>query len=533
LFSHAFETALQVCGSFESVIEVGPNPTLKRPASEVLEQVTSQPIPYIGTLSRGKNDIESFTDALGAIWTKAGTSALDFSRFQSAVYDDSEKTMILRNLPPYPWNHDRVLWSESRYTKLLRQQAGGFHDLLGTRTPDGTEEEWRWRNILAPKELPWLTDHGLQGQIVFAAMGYVALAMEAARQIAGQQPVQLLELTDLSIRKAVAIDEMAGTETLVTMTDIKQTEHHIQSLFSFFSAAGKDSSMLTLNATGQVRIQLGNPLSDMLPPRTPGTHKLAPVDMDDFYIGLEKIGYNYGPSFRGTTSLRRRLGFSSGAIIGPSNNPTGTPLLFHPGVLDAALQGLLAAFSSPGDGRLWSLHAPYTIRRVSLVPSLCGANMTKELYFDCAVTSTAFNNITGDVDVFQSDNTQLKSIAIEGISFVPFSAATIADDRYLFARNIWEIESPDGELALGARRASLEEAQKGYDAERVSFYYLRALNESVDRAERASLELQSHHEALLDYAEHICDVVRRGEHKYVKSEWMNDTYTDVCSIMEK
>ncbi|KAH8896313.1 putative polyketide synthase [Thozetella sp. PMI_491] len=531
LFSQALETAVKKCGAFDSVVEVGPHPALKGPASDVLKGACNVPaVSYISPLSRGKDDVDATAEALGELWTIHGANSVDFLRYQQCVYDNADKIAMLHDLPGYSWTHDRPLWSEGRYTKLLRQQPGVYHDLLGTRIPDGTEEAWRWRNVLIPKELPWLPDHALQGQTVFPAMGYVALALEAAMQIANstqrEKTVQLLELTDVCIAKAVAIDDTAGTEILVTMTEIKQTTDGIRACFSFFSAPTKDSPQLVLNATAGVQIFLGEQgVDEILPPRTPSARSLNPVDVENFYREVGKLGYDYGPSFRGLKALERSLGVSRGMVMAPSNDG----LLAHPGMLDSALQGLLLALGAPGDGTLWSLHVPSTMRRVSLVPSLCGVNMTSEVAFDCSISQIAGSKIAGDVDIFQADS-HLKSISIEGVTFVPFSEARASDDRNLFSHTLWSVEHPDGQLALGSHRATPQEIQTGYDVERVAFYYLRTLLENVGGVD---LNLPDHHEALLDYARYICDMVGRGEHQFVKQEYMGDTYDEIISIMDK
>lgn len=533
LFSQVLETAFRrTSHPFYAAIEVGPHPALRGPVLDMVKQVTDSSLEYTGCLSRGKNDVKSFSSALGTIWAAAGASAVDFSSFQAAVFEDPGVITALNDLPRYPWNHDRILWTESRATKLMRQQDDNWHDLLGTRESDGTEEEWRWRNVLMPKELPWLTDHALQGQTVFPATGYFCLALEAAMQVAGRRPVKLLELTDFKIRKAIAIDERDGTETLVSLTKINQSEHEITASFACFSTISRDALQLALNTTGDIRVTLGTPVLDALAPRAPLMNGMQPVDSDHFYEEVAKIGYNYGPTFRGIQTLERKLGYSRGSLAGPPNNETGTVLLFHPGMLDAALQGMLCGFSSPGDGRLWSLHAPSTIRRVTLVPSLCGMNMTREVFFDCAVTDVEFNRLTGDVEVYQSD-TGYKSISLEGTSFVPFTAATEAHDRNLFAQEVWKPDAPDGALALGSYRASPEDVQKGLDAERAAFYYLKVLHDTITPEVRASFQLPPHHEALLDYAELVYNMVQRDEHAYIKREWTDDTYEQVSAIMER
>lgn len=532
LFSQALETAILTSQPPHAVIEIGPHPALKGPASAVIKAVTAGELAYTGCLFHWENDIESFNNALGAIWSTTGSSTLNFDSYQATVYEDAKTITFLDDLPRYPWQHDRALWTESRATKLMRQQDDHWHDILGTREADGADEEWHWRNILTTKELPWLTDHGLQGQTVFPATGYICLAFEAAMQVAGQRPVKLLELADLNIHKAIVIDEREGAESLVSLTNIKQTEQEITASFACFSTISRDALQLALRATGDVRVTIGTPILDILAPRAPPVHGMKSVDPDNFYTEVAKIGYNYGPAFRGINSLERKSGQSRGKIVGPPNNETGTVLLFHPGMLDTGLQGVLCAFSSPGDGCLWSLHAPSTVRRVTVVPALCGMNMTREVSFDCTVTNVEFNKLSGDVEIFQSD-TGYKSISVEGFSSIPFAAATQAHDRHLFAHNVWNGEVPNGDLVLGSYRATPDEIQKGLDAERVAFYYLRRLYETVTPEERIALQLPSHHEALFDYVQYIYDIVQEGKQAYVRREWINDTYDEIRAIMKR
>ncbi|CAJ0544173.1 Ff.00g034840.m01.CDS01 [Fusarium sp. VM40] len=242
------------------------------------------------------------------------------------------------------------------------------------------------------------------------------------------------------------------------------------------------------------------------------------------------LGYMYSGPFRGLSRLSRKLGSSEGSIRRPAfgEDDSKTTLIFHPGMLDNALQGLFAAHSAPGDGRLWSMRAPTACRRVSLVPSLCGRNMTEEVDFDCTLTDSRNDFITGDVEVYTSAYAQ-RIIEIEGLSFSPFAAATEKDDRQLFQEQIWCVNEADGPLVLGDKFPTAEERSKAMDAERAAFFYLKKLHLSVPSDQRSQLPwyLQS----LLDNAERLYELVCNGKYSYAPQSWSQDTEEEAYTMM--
>lgn len=536
-----FKSALETCfehfpnHDINFVLEIGPHPALKGPAKEVIQTSIGYVPPYFGTLQRGVDDLEAFAMSIGSLWKTFGNQASNLRRFEQVCYGCDVPLRFLRDLPQYPWNHDRILWAESHRTKLFRTQEDGFHDLLGVRSLDGTNEEWRWQNILKPKEMPWLLGHALQGQTVFPGTGYIALAAEAAWQIVEGRPVQMIELLDLKILKAIAINDTTGTELVVSITDITASAVDSQEIitgnFSTFSAIGKEASAMVLNTRAHIRITIGDLATDLFPPRRLPATNMAPVDIDRFYSAFrDDLGYMYEGPFKGLTSLYRRLGYSSGTITNPSPEASETPLLFHPGMLDNALQGMFAAYSAPGDGRLWSMRAPTACRRVTLIPQLCGRCMTSEVAFDSTVTDSRDNFITGDVNVYLEHYSN-KIIEIEGISFSPFAAATWKDDRHLFQESVDFVDRADGTLVIGDRQPTKEERQKAIDAERAAFYYFNKLHCSVDISIRA--DLPWYRQALLDNVERLVNLVRQGEHPYGPSNWLDDTAEDIYAMMER
>ena len=163
LFSQAIEKAYTENGSYDIAIEIGPHPALKGPAIQVISESSKadEVPPYIGFLHRGKNDVEAFADGLGRLWALFGDSVVDFTSYDKAVFSGA-KARLLKDLPPYPWDHDRKFWHESRLSRAVRTRTEPVHQLLGHRCPDGTDQQISWRNYLQVKEVPWIQDHQLQ-----------------------------------------------------------------------------------------------------------------------------------------------------------------------------------------------------------------------------------------------------------------------------------------------------------------------------------------------------------------------------------
>lgn len=538
LFYRALERCLKHNDlAINFTIELGPHPALKGPTLDTVHQISGETIRYSGTLNRGKDDLEAFKGTLGVIWTNLGPKAIDLEPIEKLGYEDHIKLQTITELPPYPWQHDKQLWTEARSCKAERLQSAPFHDLLGKTVADGSAGEWQWKNIFKVKELGWLTGHALQGQTVFPATGYIAIAMEAAMQIAGTKPVRLIELCNLQIPKAISINDTTGTEvhtSAILKTSLATEPNVILADFSASSAViSKELSRIALNCSGQLRItieDMAEPSSDILPPRDVTPVNMSPVLLDQFYSSLrEDIGYMYDGDFRSITSLKRKHGFSTGVIQKPALDDGATELVFHPALGDCALQGMYATIGTPGDGMLWSILVPSGCRRVSLAPSLCGSNMTEEVAFDCKLITAEHGLMPGDVDIYTAGYKK-KIIQIEGLSFAPFAAATSKDDRCLYQRSSWYNEAPSGELVIGKRGPTAQEKQKALDAERAAFFYLKNLHLHVGAEERKTLPW--YRQAMLEYSELMYETVRKGQHEYA-NEWFTDTHEDIVEMMDR
>lgn len=450
LFSEAISIASHTGLSYSMSIEVGPHPALKKPSLQSMAASSTDQIPYFGILRRQKNNVETVSEIFGAIWSNLGEKAINLrSLFQLGV----NKPNILKDLPAYPWIHDRTYWHESQTSRAFRTRLWPAHELLGTMLPDGTMQELRWRNVLYLQELPWLQGHKLQGTTVLPAASYVVMALEASKFITDTLSVQTVEVKDLCIDRPITFDGQAsGVEIMFTLTNIStelKTSNSISACFKCFAVQNEDSATMTMTAHGSLRMNLDEPTPFALPPRAPEPAHLTKVDTNRLYSYFSEVGYGYAGDFRGLTDIRRKFGIAMGFVTNPRNrNQAHRPFLIHPATIDAAMQAVLVAYSWPGDGMLSCLYIPTRIARVSVNMQLIQTTLadTEKFPFDCELTSGPSNSICGDVDIFPQQSSKGPNhaiIQIEGIHTTPLSIPSEADDRILFQEVVWGSARPD------------------------------------------------------------------------------------------
>jgi len=533
LFAQAVEFAAAEKGPFDVAIEVGPHPALKGPALQVLQEFLGESIPYTGVLSRGKDDKKAFAEGLGYLWQALGENAIDYKAFDAFVASQTDTSpRVVPYLPTYAWDHDRRFWHESRQYAANRTKSDPSHELLGTRCPDGTEQQWRWRNMLRPQEIPWLAGHQIQGQMVFPAAGYVSAALEAVKFATNGSYLTAIQIEDFFIGQAIVFnDDYASVETQFTLTDIVSDHGSWSACFSFYSASQKHTLGLDLNASGKISAIVGQPKKDVLPPNTGRELNMIPVDSDQFYNSLSKLGFGYTGAFRALGSLQRKMDVAMGEIQNPQSTDPAYNLMLHPATFDNAIQSIILAYCYPGDGRLWSVHLPTSIKRIRINPSLCENSAGREvvLQFKSTITSGRSTEIQGDVELYDSDGVSA-IMQLEGLHTKPLGHATPANDRTLFLETVWDTAEPTQELALLAQPDISAKAQLGFNIERVAFYYIRNLGHATTKDDREQAE--EYHKHFFEYIDHTVASVQSGTSLFAKPEWIHDTHEQVLDIIK-
>ncbi|RYP68922.1 hypothetical protein DL770_008338 [Monosporascus sp. CRB-9-2] len=446
LFSQALSSALASGTEYDVAIEVRPHPALKGPASQTMQEVLEREIPHTDTLTRATDAVASLATGLGFLWTRIGRT--------------------------------RLTWLFK-----LRTRKDAPHPLLGDVSPDSALHSLEWRNPLRPSELPRLDGHRVQSQIVSPAAGYASTAFEAAKSLSDGKLIRLIELTNLNIRQAVAFsDEESGAEAIIRLTRIEHvSSDHIKTEFTYSADLG--SKELTLAATGDLDILLGEPSPSVLPERaTIPPHTIA-VETERFYRSPADLDY-----------------------------------------ISADVSNRYRACAESADSRRAS--SKWRIARVRVNPALCGQRHSDEhspvgAWLPPTADGQGF---TGECTVY-SNHSPSAAIRVEGVTLPPLGSFTAANDRSVFSKMHWFPGAPDMGEASADTAVTEEDRQDLRMLERMSTYYLREFDKQVPADAPARRERPN--SCYLNYAKHMTNLVARGGNLWVEKEWQRDTVADI------
>lgn len=497
LFSQALERALDdERGTPDMILEVGPHPALRGPSLETVRTKLGFEVPYSGILDRKLDDVTALSNALGSVWANLGSTCVDFHGYATAFFQLAPMAP-LPDLPTYAWDHKQVLWRESRLNRQVRSRQDPPHELLGSRTPDDTEYEPRWRNFLKLEEMPWLKSHRIQNQIIVPAAAYCVMALEAAKVLGRGKHVQSIELLNVAIMRPIVLDEASeGTETLLSLrSDLdasKAQNRIIRAEFSLSSGAMEVGHLKTA-ATGGILIHLGCDDFDNAYVRPEATKRkdagLIPVNVDQFYASLDKIGLNYSGPFRALRSVQRRMNVASAQVA--VDKEVGTSVPVHPTWLDVCFQTFLAAFAAPRDGSLWTAFMPTAIGSIQFFKPNPGitpavpASVATRLGDIIPGYMATLPTITGDMEIYNSDTDHLV-VRVEDFTMSSFLPASEKDDKLLYLKTVWKQDVLSGvTFEADHEHASPDELELIDACEATVQYYLQKFEKDGAHRERA------------------------------------------------
>lgn len=411
-FHTAVSNAIHSSTSSQTFLEIGPHAALAGPIRQIFgdEGPQTNENEYLSVLNRGKDSHEDFLRALGQVWLLNYPVAMDQLVDQGTFLSD---------LPLYPWYYEEPLWHESRLSKEYRLRAFQHHELLGSRILESTDDNAGWRNLLRLEDVPWISDHVIEGSIVLPGVSYLYMAGEAVRQLTGRVDFTCQQV---HIKSALLLTEDGEAEVITQLHRLSLTDSVDSEWYSFSVSSYHNGSWIK-HAFGQVRG--GQEAETKLPdPKVNAFPRVC--SSKSWYRKFRSLGLEYGPRFTvlqdiTADPLSPNLAASLALNMQPQEERYYS---IHPGTLDGLVQGLYPAVSHGQTKRFNELALITYVDEFYMHPP---PSKSKELRCLIEITEQRSTSCLGDVTAVLPDGGQTV-VRSKGWQMSRLSASDGVDD---------------------------------------------------------------------------------------------------------
>ncbi|KAF9871757.1 hypothetical protein CkaCkLH20_10691 [Colletotrichum karsti] len=351
LFNTALRTLMK-SNNNNLFIEVGPHPALQRPMNEILRSMPEASCEYISTLRRGEDTNMSMLRLAGELFVQG--APVDLSSIMP-------KGRVLTDLPTYPWLHDVSYFDEPRNPSRYKQRKHTRHVLLGARVLEGNDIEPAWRNMLDLKEVPWLMDHIVNGQIVFPGAGYMAMAGEAMRQVANG--LDSYTIRDMSITTGMTVPKEKKMELYTRM--IPEDKPSSEGQWYSFKIMSCDGHHWVTHCSGFIRS--GAEAEKTSISSAQAEQEFArEIEAEGWYKAVKAVGIDWQTAFQGLDQITASTTTREATATVYDFEDT-TQYAAHPTLLDQMLQINLVAQTHGQKRRLDSILLPTFVSRLGVL----------------------------------------------------------------------------------------------------------------------------------------------------------------------
>lgn len=447
LFHDAFQGVLE---SPHHLIEIGPHSMLLQPIKEIYEAAAKEQMRYVysPTIVRGKDAEQSMLRLCGNLFLHQHPVALNRANRIGSIHEkiDGFTTgcKLIHNIPSYKWNHENLLWKESRVSAQYRQDRHQIHALLGLKVSGLSEQSFLWRNVLDMEKLSWINDHKLGNTVVFPGAGYLALAAEALIQLQKSPETAFLGviLRKVHISNVLTLQEdKGGVEIFTEIRPTPISGVDVSRKWWSFKISSVVDTVSTTHATGQVAGKF-----EVLTPN-PRFAKLSIESMEDqatrtWYDKFAKEGLRFGPRFQSLTKVyndgAKKL-YRSISETCLNHHEEHPKYLIHPINLDALLQTGLIASAGGSVSRLGA-EVPVVIESLEiLIPPSTGVENQCTVFADS--TSVGFGVINVNAELRSSSGlvlAQLGNVRCVSYEGKKIDTGLTNDERYPALRVLWK-----------------------------------------------------------------------------------------------
>ncbi|KAI8945912.1 ketoacyl-synt-domain-containing protein [Xylaria longipes] len=443
-FNEAVQSMLEPIGEHRTgvnmLLELGPHSALQGPLKQILKAVggDAAKVPYASILARKKDAVETALDVAAILFTKG--AVLDFEEINFPK--PGKSPMLLSDLPRYPWNYSAKYWHESRFTQVHKNRSVPRNDILGTLANYSSDLEPTWRNIVRLDDLPWLEHHKIQSMTVFPMAGYVAMAVEAAAQRAGEASISFdkFELRNISVTAPLIISEedvemttslrphqegaLVSSEIwdefrISSWSKTKGWKEHCKGLIAVEAEESNGVDATRQSLASRVRLQATTAQVDKTTSRLLNATKL--------YDTLSEVGVSYGPTFQGISNCHVGRGCSRADILVPDvakemPNHHVSEAIIQPAFLESLIS-LYWSIAENGQDAIGTVYLPTSVSRISISKDISAITQQpgQSVRAYCQGTLPVGTPRPAEVAIFATSDTTASEplINIEGLTVAP------------------------------------------------------------------------------------------------------------------
>ncbi|PWY81621.1 polyketide synthase [Aspergillus sclerotioniger CBS 115572] len=446
-FSDALWTILQ--RQSYHFIEIGPHSTLKLPLQQTAVSIGKSDYLYDSAFSRGKDSWMTMLQLIGSLFLQGH----DELNYRDVIVGEAWKQpCVCIDLPPYPWDYDcSAMWSVPRMVTEFCHRKYPRHDLLGSRVPGVSPATAMWRNLLDLNEVEWLSHHCLGPYPIFPAAGYIAMAVEAIRQVSGLELDECpgIELRNLNFLKTLDLDpnQKPRVEVLAEMSASKISSLATSNKWWDFSVLSvtDDDFQATKHMSGIVSLAGESP-------RTARQINLdkSKLQKDASRVWYERFiqeGLNWGPSFsimkeifRDRARMKCAAAATTPLLRGSDPSRSGRPeYIVHPISMDGMFQ---TAFVATSGGWINQLRAklPVAMDSLYIAPTSAIDMSTENIWSTDGVSeSVGFGAVRINAELYNSSGQVLARMNnARCITFQGKSQTDTPEERNPLVRVAWK-----------------------------------------------------------------------------------------------
>jgi len=314
-------------------LEIGPHPVLL-PIAQVCLGARAKSAAWVAALNRQKSDVDSIAEMLVALYLTG------HNMNWAEVHADALCRRI--PLPTYPFQRKRH-WIEDNTTQTerARKVAERLHPLVGTRINFSAKEAC-YEARYGVRHAGFFSDHRVAGTIVVPTTAELEAATVVGRMHFGTSRVSF---DNAMHHQAMSFANGEDRTVRVLVTPLKSD----RASFKLISADPDDSKVWHTHMTGTLRKSEVPSLSTFSTKQVQ-TRCQQTLPVSDFYDRLDKLGLEYGPSFRGVQELYLGQHEALTRVRLPEGL-ANTQYVMHPAFLDACLHSYPLVLDDAGTAK--------------------------------------------------------------------------------------------------------------------------------------------------------------------------------------